>query len=261
MFEKLIESSKQRKRGRTSRYFLVTCLVYAVALTAFGVITILWFNPSIAEAFSVVTIIEPPPPLGNSSPPAAKPQLATPSNTASYSSAPPKNPPPILLAGDVHTRVVSANFGAPCVPPCAPSVGVPWGVAGAPIPDTPPPPQPVGTPRPDPPPTPTPAPTPAPTPVKPVLMTSTLLQGNAINKVQPPYPEIAKRAGAYGPVQVQVMISEDGRVLSAEILSGHVLLRDTSRQAAIQWRFRPTVLNGVAVPVTGVITFDFKLNR
>lgn len=264
MFEKLIESSKQRKRGRTGRYFLVTCLVYAVTLTAFGVMTILWFDPSIAEAFSVVAIIEPPPPLGNSSPPAARPQLATTNNPTSYSSAPPKTPLPILPPGEDFRKLVSTNVGVPCVPPCAAGNGVEWGVIGAPpLTDgaPPPPPKPIGTPRPDPPPTPTPAPTPAPTPVKPVLMTSQLLQGNAINKAQPPYPEIAKRAGAHGPVQVQVMISEDGRVLTAEILSGHVLLRDVSRQAALQWRFKPTVLNGVAVPVTGVITFDFKLNR
>jgi len=88
-----------------------------------------------------------------------------------------------------------------------------------------------------------------------------ITQGKPINKVQPPYPEIAKRAGAHGAVKVQVMISEDGRVMTAEILSGHVLLRDASRQAALQWRFQPTVQNGVAVPVTGVITFNFKPNR
>jgi TonB family protein len=86
-------------------------------------------------------------------------------------------------------------------------------------------------------------------------------QGKPINKVQPPYPEIAKRAGAHGAVKVQVMISEDGHVMTAKILSGHVLLRDASRQAALQWRFQPTVQNGVAVPVTGVITFNFKPNR
>jgi len=88
-----------------------------------------------------------------------------------------------------------------------------------------------------------------------------ITQGKPINKVQPPYPEIAKRAGAHGAVKVQVRISEDGRVMTAEILSGHVLLRDASQQAALQWRFRPTVLNGVAIPVTGVITFNFKPNR
>src|SRR5262245_7457704 len=41
-----------------------------------------------------------------------------------------------------------------------------------------------------------------------------ITQGKPINKVQPPYPEIAKRAGAQGAVRVQVMISEDGRVMT-----------------------------------------------
>jgi outer membrane biosynthesis protein TonB len=31
--------------------------------------------------------------------------------------------------------------------------------------------------------------------------------------------------------------------------------------AARRWRFEPTLLNGVAVRVTGVITFVFKLNE
>ena len=31
-------------------------------------------------------------------------------------------------------------------------------------------------------------------------------------------------------------------------------------EAALGWRFEPTLLNNVAVRVTGVITFAFKLN-
>lgn len=264
MFEKLIESSKHRKRGRTGRYFLITCLIYGVMLTAFGVTTIFWFNPTMAEAYFELTSIALPPPLGNPSPPAAKAPTIARSASVSRVFAPPQTPGPIPPTV-APPNVVYNNapyVTNPCVG-CGAAMGLPDGIAGVPtLSNTaPPPPRPVGTPRPDPPPTPTPAPTPAPTPVKPVVMTSKLLQGNAINRVQPPYPQIAKAAGAYGPVQVQIMISEDGRVLTAEVLSGHILLRDASRQAALQWRFKPTILNGVPVPVTGVITFDFQLNR
>ncbi len=261
MFEKLIESSKQRERGRTGRYFLVTGLVYGAVLTAFGVMTIFWFNPNIVEAYvDLARLIPPGPPLP-SQPSAPLPrrsvtgqsatanQLALSENTPVAIAEMIKTLPPRLpQSGPFHPNlIIGDNSGIG-------SNGFP-GVPGAHGMGDPPPPPPRAIP------TPTPTPPPAPTPVKPVRMTSHLLQGNAINKVQPPYPEIARRAGIQSPVQVQIMISEDGRVLTAEVLSGHIMLREAARQAALQWRFRPTILNGVAVPVTGIITFDFKLNR
>jgi protein TonB len=77
--------------------------------------------------------------------------------------------------------------------------------------------------------------------------------------VQPQYPPIAKAARASGAVQVQVTISEEGRVIDAAVVSGHPLLRDAAVQAARQWVFKPTELSGVAVKVQGVLTFNFTL--
>jgi periplasmic protein TonB len=107
---------------------------------------------------------------------------------------------------------------------------------------------------------PKPSPTVAPTPQQAVRMTSTMLQGKAVKRVQPPYPQIAKIGRISGAVQVQVMISEDGTVDSASVLSGHPLLRDASVQAARQWVFSPTILNGQPVRVVGILTFNFTLN-
>jgi protein TonB len=85
------------------------------------------------------------------------------------------------------------------------------------------------------------------------------LQGSAIKKPAPAYPPIAKAARAAGAVQVQVTISEDGRVIDAQVVSGHPLLRDAAVQAARQWVFKPTELSGVPVKVQGVLTFNFTL--
>jgi periplasmic protein TonB len=79
----------------------------------------------------------------------------------------------------------------------------------------------------------------------------------AISKPRPPYPPIARAARASGAVVIQVVISEDGRVEQAEILSGHPLLRDAALQAAKQWLFKPTLLSGVPVKVQGALTFNF----
>jgi len=87
-----------------------------------------------------------------------------------------------------------------------------------------------------------------------------VLQGNAIKKVQPPYPPIAKAARASGPVQVQVTISETGEVIEASVINGHPLLRDAALQAARQWLFAPTELSGVPVKVQGILNFNFTLD-
>jgi protein TonB len=86
-----------------------------------------------------------------------------------------------------------------------------------------------------------------------------VLQGNAIKKVPPPYPEEAKAAHASGAVQVQVTISEDGHVIEAAVISGHPLLREASLEAAKQWIFKPVELSGVPVKVQGILTFNFTL--
>jgi TonB family protein len=95
---------------------------------------------------------------------------------------------------------------------------------------------------------------------KKLIVSGGVLQGNAIKRVQPPYPPIAKAARASGPVQVQITISETGEVIEASVISGHPLLRDAAIQAARQWLFQPTELSGVPVKVQGILTFNFTLD-
>lgn len=84
-----------------------------------------------------------------------------------------------------------------------------------------------------------------------------VLNGKAINLPKPPYPPIAKQAHASGTVVVQVVIDENGNVISAHALSGHPLLQAVSVAAARQARFSPTKLSGQPVKVSGVITYNF----
>ncbi len=87
-----------------------------------------------------------------------------------------------------------------------------------------------------------------------------IIEGKALKMVPPEYPSIAKSVHAAGAVQVQVTYSEEGKVIEAEALSGHPLLRDAAVAAAKQWLFRPTEINGQRVKVTGILTFNFMLN-
>jgi len=110
-------------------------------------------------------------------------------------------------------------------------------------------------------PTPTPAAKPAPPPPETRKVSEGVVRGNAIVKVQPIYPASAKKVKAAGSVQVQVIISEDGRVIEATIVSGHPLLRSAAVDAARKWVFKPTMLSGIPVKVESALTFVFTLTE
>ena len=88
-----------------------------------------------------------------------------------------------------------------------------------------------------------------------------VLNGKAVNLVKPSYPAAAKAVRASGAVNVQVTIDENGNVISAAAVSGHPLLRAASVQAARQSKFSPTILQGQAVKVTGIIVYNFTLPK
>lgn len=68
---------------------------------------------------------------------------------------------------------------------------------------------------------------------------------------------VRKKNRAEGSVTVKILIDESGKVVFAQAISGHPLLRETAENAALKARFKPTILGGVAVKVTGNITYNF----
>jgi protein TonB len=85
------------------------------------------------------------------------------------------------------------------------------------------------------------------------------LGGRKLYAPEPTYPEIAKAARAEGTVSVKVMVDEDGNVVAAEAVSGHPLLRGAAVDAARAAKFKPTVVDGKPVKVSGLISYDFTL--
>jgi TonB family protein len=104
-------------------------------------------------------------------------------------------------------------------------------------------------------------PPPAPTPIKPKTqtVTSNVLIAKVISLPTPGYPPMAKQIRADGPVAVQILVDEQGKVISAQPVSGHPLLVLAAREAALRARFTATVLNGQPVKIQGVITYNFVL--
>jgi TonB family protein len=88
-----------------------------------------------------------------------------------------------------------------------------------------------------------------------------VLEGSALQRVQPVYPPLAKAAKVSGAVLVEVTINEEGGVNAARAISGHPLLKDSAVAAARQWRFSETKLQGEPVKVIGTITFNFLLDN
>lgn len=97
------------------------------------------------------------------------------------------------------------------------------------------------------------------TPERKAVAVKKVIRGSALKKVDPAYPEEAQADGVSGKVEVQVTISEEGRVIEAIAISGPELLRDAAVQAAKQWVFKPTKADGVPVKVQGILTFNFEL--
>ena len=105
-------------------------------------------------------------------------------------------------------------------------------------------------------------PPPQPDPPKPPRVVSKgVINGQAISLPRPNYPEMAKRMRLQGVVSVQVLIDEEGRVISAKTISGSPFLSVEAQRVALQARFSPTRLGDQPVKVSGVITYNFVLNN
>jgi TonB family protein len=94
-----------------------------------------------------------------------------------------------------------------------------------------------------------------------VVISGGRINGKAQKSVQPTYPAVARAAGAEGGVDVEVVVDEQGNVESAKAVSGHPLLLAAAVDAARQWVFSPTLLQGKPTKVKGVITFEFALSN
>ena len=88
-----------------------------------------------------------------------------------------------------------------------------------------------------------------------------VLQRDAIKRVHPAYPPLAKAAAISGDVVIELTVDEEGNVIQTKAITGHPLLRDSAIEAAKEWKFKPTKLSGVPVKVIGTITFKFTLDN
>jgi len=81
-----------------------------------------------------------------------------------------------------------------------------------------------------------------------------------VSKVDPVYPEEARRAGEEGLAILDAVIGTDGTVERLQAVSGNDLLVKSAEDAVRSWKFEPYQSLGRSVAVETTIAVDFRLN-
>lgn len=69
-------------------------------------------------------------------------------------------------------------------------------------------------------------------------------------RIPPEYPPAARAAGLQGTVRLRLLIGTDGHVRETAVMDGDPALTTAAADAAKQWVYQPTLLNGAPVEVT-----------
>ena len=75
----------------------------------------------------------------------------------------------------------------------------------------------------------------------------------AKTKVQPVYPDLARKMNITGTVKIEVVVAPNGTVKEAKVVGGHPVLATAALDAVKKWRFEPA-----AVESSGVVDFKFE---
>ena len=258
MFDNLVESSSHKDDiTRKGSFIGITMAIYVVLIGVFFIAGIYLYDAHLSTLDLELTTLVAPVPVPQQEAQPEKPQEAKPQKVEQNVdvrreliadvtrtelvpkevSAKASDVPPVRRG---VTTVLGTNDSSAAAPmPAGPGSGtVTTAPAKVNIADEPPPPEVKPTP-----------------PRAPI--SGGVLNGKAISLPKPGYPPIARAAHASGTVVVQVLIDENGNVVSAHAVSGHPLLQAAAVGAAKSARFSPTKLSGQPVKVTGVIQYNF----
>jgi protein TonB len=269
MFTNLVESSADMSAfKRRSSFFLATVAGYSLFIFAAGVVGVLTYDAQV-EAQTTDLLVELAIPPVNPAPEPERPRDSSPAPRRTPATAPvdrnvnepqrtegvsttndptrvpesvgatPSSVPPVTG----HFRIGNRNVDPPSVTPdtsgCVTCSGVTPKVVEtetAPLPPTPP---------------------------KPTMLhvSAPIILAKVVDLPKPMYPVLAKQARIQGPVNVQILIDETGRVISAQAVKGSPMLTSAAVDAARRARFTPTKLGDQPVKVQGVITYNFVLQQ
>ncbi len=97
-------------------------------------------------------------------------------------------------------------------------------------------------------------------PEEPRYVTPEMTPPVLVHRVEPDYPEAARRARIEGKVILRAVIAESGAVQSVQVLRSVPLLEEAAVEAVQKWRYTPARLDGepLRVYLTVVVTFQLQ---
>ena len=251
MFDILIESNPTMLIHKKILSLLASTVIHSLVLNT-AIIVPLFFtetlNPERFVTYLMAPPPPPPPPPPGGAPNAARPTQAVTEMTGRIM-APVSIPREIAMVIDEPMPEGSGSGGVPGVVPGGVPGGTLGGVIGGVVPYLP-----VA-----PPPPPPPLRVEAPVVKALVRVGGKVQEPRLISRVEPTYPGFAKQARIEGTVVLEAIITEDGRVSSIKLVSGHPMLVQAAIEAASRWVYEPTRLNIEPVSVILSITVNFRL--
>jgi protein TonB len=82
----------------------------------------------------------------------------------------------------------------------------------------------------------------------------------AVTRVPPSYPDLAREAGVDGTVMVQALVGKDGKVKDVRVVKSIPMLDEAAKSAVRQWVFKPALSNNKPVAVWVGVPVKFSLH-
>ncbi len=75
-------------------------------------------------------------------------------------------------------------------------------------------------------------------------------------RIQPEYPQLARRMNITGVVRVQITVAPNGTIKTTKVVGGHPILVNAVMDVVKRWRFEPA-----SEDTTGILEFRFDPNE
>ena len=256
MFEQF-SRDRHRAPQRSSVPLLISTAAHIIVAGVILAIPILYVTaapPAVPYVLAFVASAPPPPPP----PPAptstpAKTRVTKPAPVRSRRAAPVEAPRAIVAERPVETAsspgLPGGIEGVPGGVPGGVVGGVPGGVVGGvvggvlsdlPAPPPPPPPPPVTR--------------------APVRVGGDVKAPALIERVQPEYPELARRAKVEGVVILEAIVDRHGHVEDVRVLRSIPLLDRAAVDAVRHWRYSPLLVSGRPESFIVTVTINFSVS-
>lgn len=82
----------------------------------------------------------------------------------------------------------------------------------------------------------------------------------AVTRIAPVYPDMAREANVDGTVMVQALVGKDGKVRDVRVVKSIPMLDDAAKAAVRQWVFKPALSNNKPVAVWVGVPVKFSLH-